>query len=90
VNRCKPHTYVKTAIATPSLALRKFTERPELNSLQPLLWPLVPIEVLKMSSTDYSISTFEFFFSATCVLCCSCVTSLSLLHVKICKKVMLL
>jgi hypothetical protein len=43
-----PHTSVKMATAPPCLALRGFSERPELNYSQPLLW-LVQFGILIMS-----------------------------------------
>jgi hypothetical protein len=70
------HTYVKTDIAPPYLALRGFTELPELNSSKPLLW-LVQFLILIISLAAY----FHFcrFFCASGVPCCSSMSSLYLL-----------
>jgi hypothetical protein len=44
-----PHTYVKTEIAPPYLALRELTELPELNYPEPLLWFVLFILIISLA-----------------------------------------
>ncbi len=73
-----PHTYVKTAIAPPYLAIRGLTELPELNSSMPLLW-LLQLLILIISLAEYF--QFRRFFRTSGVPCCSSISSLFLLLV---------